>query len=214
LSTIGDPVRRISASLLVLLACLGASATSLVLATGASAASGTTYTPGTPEVDTIEGGPWNTSQGNPSQGGEYLSSDLLPTFAFGGPETTIGGVSEPNVAVYPSASEKEPIIPYPSGVAGTPGPLSGYCNKEESENETGSPVSQQPPGTKLPFSPYYFPDVVRNADGSLTRRSRSRSRQTTAKVGSLRAKRSSRTPATVRRRTQTTTARDTRSSRR
>ena len=35
------------------------------------------------------------------------------------------------------------------------------------EPETGSPVSQ-PAGSKLPFSPYYFPDVVRNADGSLT----------------------------------------------
>ena len=52
-------------------------------------------------------------------------------------------------------------------MAGTPGPLAGYCNTQESENETGSPVSQ-PAGSTLPFSPYYFPDVVRNPDGSLT----------------------------------------------
>jgi hypothetical protein len=146
----------------------GASASSLVLsATPAAAESGSTaYTPQTPVVDSISGGPWNTSQGNPSAGGEYASSDLLPAFNFGGSETTLGGVSEPNVAVYPGAEEPK-VPPYPSGVAGTPGPLSGYCDKQESENETGSPVSQ-PAGSTLPFSPYYFPDVVRNADGSLT----------------------------------------------
>lgn|GEM_PF-1991254 len=160
-------MRRVSAFLSVAFALVCASASSLALsATPAAAESGTTYAAQTPVVDTVSGGPWNTSQGDPSAGGEYASSDLLPTFSFGGSETTLGGVSEPNVAVYPG--EKEPTgVPYPSGVAGTPGPLSGYCSTEESENEKGSPVSQ-PPGTKLPFSPYYFPDVVRNADGSLT----------------------------------------------
>jgi hypothetical protein len=160
-------VRRVSAFLSVAFVLAAASTTSLALSTTPAAAeAGTTYTAQTPPVvDTVSGGPWNTSQGNPSTS-EYASSDLLPTFAFGGSETTIGGVSEPNVAVYPG--EKEPTgVPYPSGVAGTPGPLSGYCSTEESENEKGSPVSQ-PPGTELPFSPYYFPDVVRNADGSLT----------------------------------------------
>jgi hypothetical protein len=165
LSKIGDPLRRISASLSVFLACIGTSAMFLLLASGASAAPGTSYTAEAPVVDTIEGGPWNTSQGNASASA-YPFSDLLPEFTPGGPETTLGGVSEPNVAVYPGAEEPK-APPYPSGVAGTPGPLSGYCNKEESENETGSPVSQ-PAGTKLPFSPYYFPDIVRNADGSLT----------------------------------------------
>ncbi len=64
--------------------------------------------------------------------------------------------------------EKETITaPYPSGVAGTPGPLDGYCSSLGANPETGSPVSQ-PAGTTLPLSPYYFPDVVRNADGSLT----------------------------------------------
>ncbi len=153
--------------------CGGALALMLVMAPLA-AASGTTYTPETPVVDTIEGGPWNTSQGDPSQGSAYPSSDLLPTFSFGGPETTLGGVSEPNIAVYPgeqkvieNGKEVTKLIPYPSGVAGTPGPLDGYCSSLGANPEAGSPVSQ-PPGSTLPFSPYYFPDVVRNPDGSLT----------------------------------------------
>jgi hypothetical protein len=160
-------VRRFNALRRVLFVLCGGGVLALMLVVAPLAVAGdTTYTPGTPNVDTIEGGPWNTSQGNASAGA-YPFSDLLPTFTPGGPETTSGGVSEPNVAVYPG--EKEPTgVPYPSGVAGTPGPLSGYCNKEESENETGSPVPQQPAGSTLPFSPYYFPDIVRNADGSLT----------------------------------------------
>lgn len=160
-------MRRLSALSCITFVLVAACLTALVTSATALAGEGaTTYTPGAPVVDTISGGPWNTSQGDPSAGSEYPSTDLLPTFSFGGPETTLGGVSEPNVAVYPSAEEPK-VPPYPSGVAGTPGPLSGYCSKEESENETGSPVSQ-PAGSTLPFSPYYFPDVVRNADGSLT----------------------------------------------
>ena len=77
----------------------------------------------------------------------------------------MGGVSEPNVAVYPTGSSTA-TVPYPSGVAGTPGPLDGYCSSLGPNPETGTPVAQ-PAGT-LPFAPYYFPDVVRNADGSLT----------------------------------------------
>lgn len=123
----------------------------------------TTYSPQAPTVDTVSGGPWNTSQGDPSAGEAYPLSDLLPTFTPGGPETTLGGVSEPNVAVYPGTGG----VPYPSGVAGTPGPLDGYCSSLGANPETGTPVSQ-PAGTSLPFSPYYFPDVVRNPDGSLT----------------------------------------------
>jgi hypothetical protein len=137
---------------------------SVLFTTAAAAEGGTTYTPETPTLDTVSEGPWNTSQGDSSAGSAYPSSDLLPTFAFGGSETTLGGVSEPNVAVYPAASGS---APYPSGVAGTPGPLDGYCASLGANPETGSPVSQ-PAGTALPFSPYYFPDVVRNADGSLT----------------------------------------------
>jgi hypothetical protein len=161
---IGDLVRRISALLFTFVALIGTCVTGLVLTAAVAAAeSSTTYTPETPVVDTISEGPWNTSQGDPSAGGTYSSADLLPSFAFGGSETTLGGVNEPNVAVYPGTG----TVPYPSGVAGTPGPLDGYCSSLGANPETGSPVSQ-PAGTSLPFSPYYFPDVVRNADGSLT----------------------------------------------
>ncbi len=165
-------MRRLCALLFAV--TLAAMYSTLVLSSTAAAAEGTTYTPEAPTVDTIEGGPWNTSQGDPSAGGEYPGSDLLPTFAFGGPETTLGGFSEPNVAVYPQeekviegGKEVTKLLPYPSGVAGTPGPLDGYCSGLGENPEKGSPVSQ-PAGTKLPFSPYYFPDVLRNADGSLT----------------------------------------------
>ena len=167
-------MRRVSALLFALLTVAAAGLTALALSSNAAASEGTTYSPETPVLDTIEGGPWNTSQGDPSVGGEYPSSDLLPTFSFGGPETTLGGVSEPNLAVYPGeqkviegGKEVTKLIPYPSGVAGTPGPLDGYCSSLGANPETGSPVSQ-PAGTSLPFAPYYFPDVVRNADGSLT----------------------------------------------
>ena len=159
-------MRRISALLFLLFTLCGATVAALLLASAPSAlASGAAYVAGASIVDEVSGGPWNTSQGNPAAGAAYPESDLLQTFKFGGPETTLGGVSEPNVAVYPAETGS---VPYPSGVAGTPGPLSGYCSKEESENETGSPISSQPNGSTLPFAPYYFPDVVRNADGSLT----------------------------------------------
>jgi hypothetical protein len=168
-------VRRFNALRRVLFMLCGGGALALMLAAAPLAtAGGTAYTAEAPVVDTIEGGPWNTSQGDLSQGGEYPSSDLLPSFSFGGPETTLGGVSEPNLAVYPgeqkvieNGKEVTKLIPYPSGVAGTPGPLDGYCSGLGANPETGTPVSQ-PAGSTLPFSPYYFPDVVRNPDGSLT----------------------------------------------
>ncbi len=90
--------------------------------------------------------------------------DLFPTYASGGNTTTIGGVTEPNVAVYPAASGS---TPYPSGVAGTPGPLDGYCSSLGANPETGTNVNQ-PANTNLPMAPYYFPDIVLNSDGSLT----------------------------------------------
>ena len=161
---IGDLVRRVSALLFTVFALAGAGLATLVMVSPAAASEAlTTYSPETPTVDTVSGGPWNTSQGDSSVAEAYPLSDLLPTFTPGGAETTLGGVSEPNVAVYPGTGS----VPYPSGVAGTPGPLDGYCSSLGANPETGAPVPQ-PAGTSLPFSPYYFPDVVRNADGSLT----------------------------------------------
>ena len=97
------------------------------------------------------------------RGGEYPHSDLLPDLHAGGAETILGGVSEPNVAVYPRHRRSA----LPERRRGTPGPLDGYCSSLGANPETGTPVPQ-PAGTSLPFSPYYFPDVVRNPDGSLT----------------------------------------------
>jgi hypothetical protein len=158
---IGDSLRRKSSLLLTVALLLAAIATSL---TTVAIAGATTYTAQAPSIDAVSGGPWNTSQGDPSAGGEYPGSDLFPTFTPGGSETLSGGVSEPNLAVYPSAAG---ATPYPSGVAGTPGPLPGYCASEGPSPESGSPL-RQPAGSSLPMAPYYFPDVVRNSDGSLT----------------------------------------------
>jgi hypothetical protein len=161
---IGDLVRRVSALLFTVFALAGTGlATLIMVAPAAASEAQTTYSPETPALDTVTGGPWNTSQGDSSAGEAYPLSDLLPTFTPGGAETILGGVSEPNVAVYPGTG----AVPYPSGVAGTPGPLDGYCSSLGANPETGTPVPQ-PAGTSLPFSPYYFPDVVRNPDGSLT----------------------------------------------
>jgi Bacterial Ig-like domain (group 3)/Putative Ig domain len=134
-----------------------------IAAAAPGALAATTYTSEPPTLDSVSGGPWNTSQGDPSAGETYASSDLLPLFRFGGAETTLGGFDEPNIAVYPGAGS----VPYPSGVAGTPGPLDGYCSSLGANPETGAPVSQ-PVNSTLPMSPYYFPDVVRNANGTLT----------------------------------------------
>lgn len=158
-------------------------------AVAASAADGTSYLAGMPSVDQVSGAPWNPWQGlSTSLFGAgtfdgisisaYPSSDLLQTFSFGGPTTSSAdSTTEPNVATYPAATADEP---FPSGFAGTPGPLSGYCGSSYNDswdtsatattgnpNETGSPVSE-PSGESLPFSPYYFPDVVMNSDGTLT----------------------------------------------
>jgi hypothetical protein len=156
------PLRRL---VLCALLVLCGSATVSLLAGAAPAAAGTTYTPSAPVLDSVTGGPWNASQGDSSAGEPYASADLLPTYTPGGSQTLLGGLEEPNLAVYPTGSETA-TVPYPSGVAGTPGPLDGYCSSLGANPETGTPVLQ--PGRPLPMSPYYFPDVVRNADGSLT----------------------------------------------
>jgi hypothetical protein len=149
----------------------------LVQVVGAQVAGAATYdfTTGTPVVDTITNGtaaaPWNEWQGDPSSP-SYASQSpgtLLPTYTPGGATTGSGSSSEPNLAVYPGAgSGTDGTAPYPSGTAGTPGPLDGYCGSGNQATESaGSPV-RQPAGTTLPFAPAYFPHVVKNADGTLT----------------------------------------------
>jgi len=144
----------------------------LTLATGVAGAAGVTpsytYTPGTPTLDTITDGasaaPWNPAQGDPA-GTAYGSSQLLPTYTPGGSTTTLGGTTEPNLAVYPAATG---ATPYPSGVVGTPGPLDAYCGTGTNAAEVTGTPARQPSGTTLPFSPAYFPHVVANSDGTLT----------------------------------------------
>jgi hypothetical protein len=165
--------RRVARIAAVTAALLGL----LAIVAVASAGATTTYTPGTASVDGVLDAPWNTSQGDLTEASPYYtpgdssptSPNLFPTFSFASfattPDvfTTIGGVTEPNVSVYAGANAP----PYASGVAGTPGPLDGYCSSGGANPETGAPAAE-PTGTDLPMSPYYFPDVVRNADGSLT----------------------------------------------
>jgi hypothetical protein len=128
------------------------------------------YLAGTPVVDAVSGtaanpAPWTLSQGDPTVGLPYDRS--LPTFDFGGnPLAPIGGVSYPNLSVYPGsgtdvAGATDNPAPYDTGFAGTPGPLSGYCTSGGPNPETGA-VSREPAGAILPMSPYYFPFVMRN----------------------------------------------------
>ncbi len=147
------------------------------LALPSASLAATSYNAGSPSVDGVLNGPWNTSQGDPSAT-ELPGSDLFPTYTppclpQGGQSTSCssspyatstGGVFEPNLAVYPAASGS---VPYPSGVAGTPGPLDAFCTSGGPNPESGG-ESAQPANTKLPMAPYYFPDIVRNSDGSLT----------------------------------------------
>jgi len=141
----------------------------LLQASGPADAAPPSYVVGTPTVAAITNGtasaPWNTSQGDGSPAYSSVSpGTLLPTYTPGGGTVA----SEPNLAVYPSAnSGTAGVSPYPSGVAGTPGPLDGYCGSGGPNPETGA-VNRQPAGSTLPFAPYYFPHVVRNGDGSLT----------------------------------------------
>ena len=122
---------------------LSLSCAAAVIATALSMAFGTAsalawshpaYFAGTPVVDTVSGtaanpAPWTLSQGDPTVGSPYNRS--LPTFSFGGsPVATIGGVSYPNLSVYPGsgtdvAGSTTNPAPYDTGFAGTPGPLSG-----------------------------------------------------------------------------------------
>jgi hypothetical protein len=136
----------------------------------------TTYSPGTPVVDTLADGlgttaPWNESQGDPASP-SYTSQapgTLLPTYTPGGAQTGSGATAEPNIAVYPGAtSTTDGNSPYPSGTVGTPGPLDGYCGTGSQTAESAGSPAHQPAGTTLPFAPEYFPHVVMNSDGTMT----------------------------------------------
>jgi hypothetical protein len=150
------------------LGCARVIAVALAITAGCIALPGaaladTSYSVGTPIVDTIANGPWTTSQPDTAFGQtQYPLSDLLPTYT---PQAPNNNTPLTNVAVYPASSSTS--TPYPSGVAGTPGPLDGYCASGGPEPESGGPVPE-PSGVNEPFAPYYFPDVVRNSDGSLT----------------------------------------------
>ncbi len=132
----------------------------------AGAAGNTTYTPGSPGLDTVENGPWTLSQGDPTVGAPYSLS--LPTYTPGGTPTQAGGY--PNLSVYPAANAPTGT-PYATGVVGTPGPVSAYCTSGGPAPESGTQASE-PAGTTLPMSPYYFPFVTQtpgdSAQGHLT----------------------------------------------
>ncbi|MFZ0251960.1 MAG: Ig-like domain repeat protein [Acidimicrobiales bacterium] len=151
----------------------------VALVSSPAGASTSSYTPATPQLATITSpagctgygcAPWNLSQGD-SASASYPESDLVPSYVPGGPTTTTGGTTEPNIAVYPSAnSATVNVSPYSSGVVGTPGPLDDYCGtgNQAAESTPSSTPSRQPAGTTLPLAPAYFPHVVPNSDGSLT----------------------------------------------
>lgn len=105
---------------------------------------GGSYTVGMPVLDQVAGAPWLTSQGDPSVGAPYANS--LPTY-------TPPASGTPNLALYPGAGNNA------SGVAGTPGPVDGYCGAGGPNPESGA-INTEPAGD-LPMAPYYFPDVVR-----------------------------------------------------
>jgi hypothetical protein len=131
------------------------------VAHAATVSAADTYTPGTPALDGVIDGPWTTSQADVAAGQtQYPVSDLLPTY------TPISTSTPPDLAVYPSAAGVG-TAPYASGQAGTPGPVDGYCTSGGAAPESGTPVAE-PTGIDEPMSPYYFPDIVRNSDGTLT----------------------------------------------
>ncbi len=179
-------MRRIR-SVLALACALGASTLVLVCpavvfagtaVTSAAATSASTlpFTVGTPQLAQITSTasaqpPWNEYQGDPAFG-QYTSNGvgtLYPTYTPGGVTTNTGGVTEPNIAVYPGAtSGTDGNVPYPAGTVGTPGTLDGYCGTGAQAEETSASPVRQPAGTTLPLAPDYFPHIVENADGTLT----------------------------------------------
>jgi hypothetical protein len=133
------------------------------------------YTAGTPAVAEVTGGPWTTAQGDPGSGGTEApyspnGGSSGGTFTPGGSPTNMfastGSTAFPNLATYPGSGTTGTAIPYTTGYSGTPGPLAGYCGTGGTGG-TGLPA-REPAGVYEPMSPYYFPHIERNADGTLT----------------------------------------------
>ncbi|HEX3784774.1 MAG TPA: hypothetical protein VHX38_34370 [Pseudonocardiaceae bacterium] len=145
------------------LALIAATTTSLApVASAAPSHPVLSYEVSTPQLDLVSGGPWTLAQGDRSVGAPYDHS--LPTFAAGGaPNLTLSGVSYPNLAIDPGATDAPP---YQSGVTGSPGPLPGYCGAGGPNPESGA-VQRQPAGLLEPMQPYYFPFVTASQHGSV-----------------------------------------------
>ena len=98
-------MRRISALLFTFVALVGTCATGpRPVRHRCAAEGGTTYTAETPSWTRSPKDPGTPRRATLRPGARTRAADLLPSFAFGGSETTLGGVSEPNVAVYPAAT--------------------------------------------------------------------------------------------------------------
>lgn len=133
-----------------------------------------TYTAGLPVVAQVQGGPWTLSQGDPSQApygpnGETAAngagSQPYSTFTNGGgPTTTTGGSTYPNLATYPGSGPTGTALPLTTGYAGAPGPLAGYCG---SGTPTASSTPASQPAGLEPMSPYYFPHIESDGRGGL-----------------------------------------------
>ncbi len=133
----------------------------------------TTFTVGTPQLSSITNNgtslaPWNNWQGD-SSAAEPSTSELFPTYtpSASDPTITAGGVTYPNLSTY-GVSGADGTSPYPDGTVGTPGPLDDYCGSGDNPTESAGTPTRQPAGEALPMSPYYFPHIVSNPDGSLT----------------------------------------------
>ncbi len=122
----------------------------------------TLYSVGSASLDAVAGGPWTTSQADLADNQtQQPEADLLPTYTPTLDNTT---TQLSNLAAYPAATAGTGVGL--SGQPGTPGPVDGYCSSGGAAPESGPPVPQ--PNISLPMSPYYFPFVVRNSDGTLT----------------------------------------------
>src|SRR5271168_4501053 len=107
---------------------VAATTLTLTLSVGSAssvASTGPAYSAATPVLDTVTGttsnpAPWTLSQGDPSAS-PYSPS--LPTFSFGGsPLVTFGGLTTPNLSVYPGsvtdvAGSATNAAPYLTGFA-------------------------------------------------------------------------------------------------